>query len=99
MKIFLNKLKNQILFYILKAELHFGILFFLKATIVKSQQILRYNDYTRDEFSRCNCTPPYSAEAAISARGDLNPANGTYPFSGMGHVNHGALDYKVKFIS
>ena len=66
---------------------------------MKSQQILRYNDYTRDEFSRCNCTPPYSAEAAISARGDLNPANGTYPFSGMGHVNHGALDYKVKFIS
>lgn len=31
----------------------------------------------------------------MSARGDLNPANGTYEFSGMGHRNHGGLDYKV----
>ncbi|KAK5979999.1 Phospholipase B [Trichostrongylus colubriformis] len=57
-------------------------------------KLMRYNNYTQDEFSRCNCKPPYSAEAAISARGDLNPANGTYEFPGQGHVNHGALDYK-----
>ncbi|GMR34094.1 hypothetical protein PMAYCL1PPCAC_04289, partial [Pristionchus mayeri] len=56
--------------------------------------LMRYNDYTKEPFSACNCTPPYTAEAAISARGDLNPRNGTYEFPGMGHVNHGALDYK-----
>ncbi|KAE9551530.1 hypothetical protein FO519_005260 [Halicephalobus sp. NKZ332] len=58
------------------------------------KQLMRYNDYTHEPFSKCNCTPPYTAEAAISARGDLNIANGTYPLPGMGHVNHGALDYK-----
>ncbi|VDM80992.1 unnamed protein product, partial [Strongylus vulgaris] len=58
-----------------------------------------YNDYTKDEFSKCNCNPPYSAEAGISARGDLNPANGTYEFPGQGHVNHGALDYKGTNVS
>ncbi|PAV75746.1 hypothetical protein WR25_11700 [Diploscapter pachys] len=57
-------------------------------------KLMRYNDYTHDEFSRCKCSPPYSAEAGISARGDLNLANGTYEFPGQGHVNHGALDYK-----
>uniref|UniRef100_A0A183FP37 Phospholipase B-like n=1 Tax=Heligmosomoides polygyrus TaxID=6339 RepID=A0A183FP37_HELPZ len=57
-------------------------------------KLMRYNNYQKDEFSRCNCNPPYSAEAGISARGDLNPANGTYEFPGQGHVNHGALDYK-----
>jgi len=57
-------------------------------------KLMRYNDYQNDPFSRCNCTPPYTAEAAISARGDLNPANGTYEMPGMGHVNHGGLDMK-----
>uniref|UniRef100_A0A0K0EJG8 Phospholipase B-like n=1 Tax=Strongyloides stercoralis TaxID=6248 RepID=A0A0K0EJG8_STRER len=56
--------------------------------------LMRYNDYTHEEFSKCNCTPPYSAEAAISARGDLNPKDGKYEFPGQGHNNHGALDYK-----
>jgi len=56
--------------------------------------LMRYNDYTHDEFSRCTCSPPYTAEAGISARGDLNPVNGTYEVEGMGHRNHGALDYK-----
>ncbi|VDK73126.1 unnamed protein product [Anisakis simplex] len=66
------------------------------STKTKSEEcyFCRYNDYTHDEFSRCNCTPPYSAEAAISARGDLNPADGIYPVSIMGHRNHGGLDYK-----
>uniref|UniRef100_A0A915E929 Phospholipase B-like n=1 Tax=Ditylenchus dipsaci TaxID=166011 RepID=A0A915E929_9BILA len=57
-------------------------------------KLMRYNNYKKDEFSKCDCNPPYTAEAAISSRGDLNPANGTYPFPGMGHVNHGALDFK-----
>ncbi|VDO29179.1 unnamed protein product, partial [Onchocerca flexuosa] len=53
-----------------------------------------YNDYKHEEFSKCNCIPPYSAEASISTRGDLNPANGTYELDVMGHRNHGAIDYK-----
>lgn len=55
----------------------------------------RYNDFQHDEFSKCNCTPPYSAENAISARCDLNPANGTYPFGALGHRSHGATDAKI----
>jgi hypothetical protein len=58
-------------------------------------RLMRYNDYTRDPFSRCNCTPPYSAENAVSARSDLNPVNGTYPFGALGHRSHGATDMKV----
>uniref|UniRef100_A0A7E4W1Z7 Phospholipase B-like n=1 Tax=Panagrellus redivivus TaxID=6233 RepID=A0A7E4W1Z7_PANRE len=56
--------------------------------------LMRYNDYTHDELSKCNCSPPYTAEASISTRGDLNPANGTYEIPSMGHRNHGSLDYK-----
>uniref|UniRef100_A0AC35UH00 Phospholipase B-like n=1 Tax=Rhabditophanes sp. KR3021 TaxID=114890 RepID=A0AC35UH00_9BILA len=56
--------------------------------------LMRYNDYTHDEFSKCECNPPYTAEAAISARGDLNIPTGTYPLPGMGNQNHGSLDYK-----
>ncbi|KAI6191797.1 putative phospholipase B-like 2 [Aphelenchoides bicaudatus] len=48
--------------------------------------LMRYNDFKHEEFSR--------SEAAISARGDLNQKNGSYPLPGMGFVNHGALDYK-----
>jgi hypothetical protein len=31
-----------------------------------------------DPLSACECTPPYSGENGISARSDLNPANGKY---------------------
>ena len=55
----------------------------------------RYNDFTHDPLSRCNCTPPYSGENAISARSDLNPASGTYPFGALGHRLHGGVDMKV----
>ena len=55
----------------------------------------RYNDYQHDVLSRCNCTPPYSGENAISARSDLNPANGKYPFGALGHRQHGGTDAKV----
>ena len=55
----------------------------------------RYNNFQHDPLSRCNCTPPYSGENAISARSDLNPANGTYPFGALGHRSHGGTDNKV----
>ncbi|KAK3084276.1 hypothetical protein FSP39_010917 [Pinctada imbricata] len=58
-------------------------------------RLMRYNDYTHDPLSRCNCTPPYSAENAISARCDLNPASGTYPFGALGHRSHGGTDMKL----
>ncbi|XP_050409470.2 putative phospholipase B-like 2 [Patella vulgata] len=58
-------------------------------------KLMRYNDYTKDPLSRCNCTPPYSAENAISARSDLNPANGTFSISALGHRAHGGIDMKL----
>lgn len=60
--------------------------------------LLRYNDFTHDPLSKCNCTPPYSAENAISARCDLNPINGTYPFGALGHRSHGGTDSKVRTV-
>lgn len=58
-------------------------------------KLMRYNDFTNDPLSKCNCTPPYSAENAISARSDLNPASGTYPFQALGHRSHGGTDMKL----
>ncbi|XP_013790770.1 putative phospholipase B-like 2 [Limulus polyphemus] len=58
-------------------------------------RLMRYNNFTKDPLSRCNCTPPYSAENAIAARCDLNPKNGSYPFSALGHRSHGATDMKL----
>ncbi|XP_078362141.1 putative phospholipase B-like 2 [Oculina patagonica] len=58
-------------------------------------KLMRYNDYQHDPLSRCNCTPPYSGENAISARSDLNPADGKYPFGALGHRQHGGIDAKV----
>jgi len=57
--------------------------------------LMRYNDYKHDPLSKCDCNPPYSAENAISARCDLNPANGVYPFPALGHRQHGATDAKL----
>ncbi|XP_063605889.1 putative phospholipase B-like 2 isoform X2 [Penaeus indicus] len=58
-------------------------------------KLMRYNDFQHDPLSRCNCTPPFSAENAISARNDLNPKNGTYPFGALGHRSHGGTDMKM----
>ncbi|OQR77702.1 putative phospholipase B 2-like, partial [Tropilaelaps mercedesae] len=58
-------------------------------------RLLRSNDFRNDPLSRCQCTPPYSAENAIAARSDLSPANGTYPFPALGHRPRGATDVKV----
>ncbi|XP_060577603.1 putative phospholipase B-like 2 [Ruditapes philippinarum] len=59
------------------------------------QRLMRYNDFQHDPLARCNCTPPYSAENGISARCDLNPASGTYPFGALGHRSHGGTDMKL----
>ncbi|XP_077996109.1 putative phospholipase B-like 2 [Glandiceps talaboti] len=58
-------------------------------------KLMRYNDFQHDEYGKCNCTPPYSGENAISARCDLNPANGTYQIAAQGHRSHGGTDMKV----
>lgn len=47
-------------------------------------EVMRYNDFQNDPLSRCNCTPPFSAENSISSRNDLNPANGTFPIKLLG---------------
>lgn len=67
-----------------------------KVTDIESMiKLMRYNNYQHDEFSRCNCTPPYSAENAIAARSDLNPADGVYPFGALGQRSHAATDAKI----
>ena len=58
----------------------------------------RYNNFKHDPLSACNCTPPYSGENAISARSDLNPQSGKYPFTALSHRLHGGTDNKVHMI-
>jgi hypothetical protein len=58
-------------------------------------KLMRYNNYTKDPLSGCDCSPPYSAENSISARNDLNPRNGTYPFPALSHRSHGGTDMKL----
>ncbi|CAE1174865.1 Putative phospholipase B-like 2,Putative phospholipase B-like 3,Phospholipase B-like protein B,Phospholipase B-like 1 [Acanthosepion pharaonis] len=58
-------------------------------------KLMRYNDFTHDPLSKCNCTPQGNAELAISARSDLNPANGSYPQNFLGHRPHGGTDMKL----
>ncbi|XP_003378152.1 conserved hypothetical protein, partial [Trichinella spiralis] len=57
--------------------------------------LFSYNDFKKDPLSACNCTPPYSAENAISARNDLNDKNGIYPFKALGFRSHGGTDVKA----
>ncbi|KFQ59205.1 Putative phospholipase B-like 2, partial [Pelecanus crispus] len=59
-------------------------------------RLMRSNNYLRDPLSRCTgCDPPQNAENAISARSDLNPANGPYPFTALRQRCHGGTDMKV----
>lgn len=61
-----------------------------------SRLLCRSNNYLRDPLSRCEgCDPPQNAENAISARSDLNPPNGTYPFPALRQRCHGGTDMKV----
>lgn len=58
--------------------------------------LFRYNDFQHDNLSRCDgCKPAANGENAISARSDLNPANGTYPFGALTQRQHGGTDMKV----
>jgi len=61
------------------------------------KKIMRYNNYINDPASACaKCTPIHaSAENAIMARSDLNPADGTYPFGALGSRCHGGTDTKI----
>ncbi|KAK2538122.1 hypothetical protein Q9966_005883 [Columba livia] len=59
-------------------------------------RLMRSNNYLQDPLSRCKgCNPPQNAENAISARSDLNPPNGTYPFPALRQRCHGGTDMKV----
>ncbi|XP_067911223.1 putative phospholipase B-like 2 isoform X2 [Heterodontus francisci] len=59
-------------------------------------KLMRYNNFMNDPLSECQlCNPKSNGENAISARSDLNPANGTYPFSALGLRSHGGTDMKV----
>lgn len=49
--------------------------------------LMRYNDYQHDPLSRCDCTPPYSAESTIAARSELNSPNGRYPIKDLGFMD------------
>lgn len=61
-----------------------------------SRPFCRSNNYLQDPLSRCRgCDPPQNAENAISARSDLNPSNGTYPFPALRQRCHGGIDMKV----
>ncbi|XP_043924205.1 putative phospholipase B-like 2 [Protopterus annectens] len=59
-------------------------------------KLMRYNNFKNDPLSKCQgCDPPYNGENAISARSDLNPANGTYPFGALSQRLHGGTDMKI----
>ncbi|XP_070821410.1 putative phospholipase B-like 2 [Chaetodon trifascialis] len=59
-------------------------------------RLMRYNNFKEDPLSKCKgCDPPANGENAISARSDLNPANGTYPFGALRQRQHGGTDMKM----
>jgi hypothetical protein len=44
---------------------------------------MRYNDYKNEEFSRCNCTPPYTAEA-----GEEEEGHGTFGLYSLANLSN-----------
>ncbi|MEJ1282006.1 phospholipase B domain containing 2 [Cricetulus griseus] len=63
-------------------------------------RLIRYNNFLHDPLSLCEaCIPKPNAENAISARSDLNPANGSYPFQALYQRPHGGIDVKVTSFS
>ncbi|XP_040928403.1 putative phospholipase B-like 2 isoform X2 [Betta splendens] len=59
-------------------------------------RLMRYNNFKEDPLSKYDgCKPPANGENAISARSDLNPANGTYPFGALKQRPHGGTDMKM----
>lgn len=68
----------------------------LPSTTGPSLPTSRYNDFLHDPLSLCKaCRPQPNGENAISARSDLNPANGSYPFQALQQRSHGGIDAKV----
>ncbi|XP_077456899.1 putative phospholipase B-like 2 [Stigmatopora argus] len=64
--------------------------------VASMMRLMRYNNFKTDPLSRCEgCNPPENGENAISARSDLNPANGTYPFGALQQRSHGGTDMKM----
>ncbi|CAI5972639.1 unnamed protein product [Closterium sp. NIES-65] len=63
--------------------------------VASLQRLMRYNDFKHDPLSACKCTPPYSAEIAIAARGDLNEADGQYELPFLGLRDHAETDSKI----
>ncbi|NP_001076460.1 putative phospholipase B-like 2 precursor [Danio rerio] len=64
--------------------------------IQSMERLMRYNNYLEDPLSRCEeCDPHQNAENSISARSDLNPANGSYPFGALQQRPHGGTDMKM----
>ncbi|XP_075730028.1 putative phospholipase B-like 2 [Rhipicephalus microplus] len=57
--------------------------------------LMRYNDYTNDPLSRCNCTPPYNPVYAISSRYDLLDPKGEYDVPRMYRRPVGGIDMKL----
>ncbi|XP_040069470.1 putative phospholipase B-like 2 isoform X1 [Ixodes scapularis] len=57
--------------------------------------LMRYNNYTHDPASRCNCTPPYNPVYAIAARYDLLDPKGRYDVPYMFRRAGGAIDMKL----
>lgn len=60
--------------------------------------LITYNDYQVDEYSECECTPPYSASIAVAGRNDLNSQLETYPADLSDLLKYqlsGAIDGKV----
>ncbi|KAM5189485.1 putative phospholipase B-like 2 [Callospermophilus lateralis] len=63
-------------------------------------RLMRYNNFLHDPLSLCEaCSPQPNGENAISARSDLNPANGSYPFQALHQRLHGGIDVKVTNMS
>lgn len=65
------------------------------ANITSLFHLLRYNDFTHDPLSRCNCSPPYTAQFAIAERDDLNDPKGRYPIHDFTFRARGAIDAKM----
>jgi hypothetical protein len=60
------------------------------------QRLMRYNNFLNDPLAACDCKPlGASGENAVAARCDLNPPDGTYPFSALGFRNHVGTDAKI----
>jgi len=67
----------------------------LAADVASTMRLMRYNNFTEDPLSACNCSTNYTADSAIAARRDLNDPAGEYPLERWGFQAYGAVDAKV----